>query len=427
LSSIDSSRKLKNMSAGVSMNQYTPYINLISKKQNFLNETLESWSLINSGSENIQGLENMLQKLMASFSVLEGKMEQITLKPRKKIDFRGMPIELPTGKALRIRKHQNAPMQIFLGGHMDTVFPSTSPFQKIEYMGNSTLQGPGVADMKGGLLIMLTALEALEQSPFAGKIGWEILINPDEEIGSSSSEPLFIEAAKRNTIGLIFEPSFSDGALVSTRKGSINFTIVARGEAAHAGRDFQKGRNALTAIARLAIEAEALTDLKKGITVNIGYMEGGGPVNIVPDLAICGFNLRTEKMDDLRCNIENLHKIVDNSNEKGEISLILHEEVVRPPKLLDEKNNQLFNALYNSAKNLGIDVQFRPSGGVCDGNILSAHGLPNIDTLGAIGGNIHTFKEYILLPSLVERASMTALFLMQLASKEIKFETTAKN
>lgn len=385
----------------------------IALKKKEMIEQLAAWAAINSGSDNLSGLAIMLKTLETSFSSLNGSVERIPLISRTVVSPSGELTMVPHGEALRITKRPQAPIQVFLGGHMDTVYSPSHPFQSVS-IENDILRGPGVADMKGGLLIMLTALETLEKHPASANIGWEMLINPDEEIGSIGSEPLFRQAAKRCDLGLIFEPSFADGAIVSSRKGSMNFSIIVQGKAAHAGRDFDKGRNAILALAQYITEASKLNDPQKGIAINPGYISGGGPVNIVPDLAICRLNARAIDPADFEQMKERLESLA-NSSEKDGLLLSFHLENARGPKVINDKWHRLFDMINACAQEEGYALTNRPSGGVCDGNILAEEGLPVIDTLGAIGGEIHTSNEYILIDSLVQRSRLTALFLIKLA------------
>ena len=244
------------------------------------------------------------------------------------------------------------------------------------------------------------------------------MINSDEETGSAGSEPLLIKSAKQNDFGLLFEPSHPDGSLVSTRKGSLNFTVVAKGKAAHAGRDFYQGRSAIFALSRFIINAEELNNPEKEITVNIGRIEGGEAVNIIPDTAVCYGNIRMKNPEDLPMVMEALQIIVSSENQEG-ISLKLYENSARPPKPFDLKQQSLFDAMRTCGNELDMHLQWKPSGGVCDGNILSSAGLPTIDTLGVIGDHIHTAEEYVLLHSLTERTLLTTYFLLKLANQEI--------
>lgn len=401
------------------MKTYLPYLNPISSQQAEMTALLESWANINSSTDNLDGLALMFAAIERAFDPFGDVMEAIPIPPSVRIDSNGIPVETPLGQVFYMQKYPKAPIRILLGGHMDTVYPLSNPFQKAELLDKNTMRGPGVSDMKGGLIVMLKALEALENSPFAGKLGWDVLITPDEEIGSPGSEALWKAAAKNHVLGLLFEPSFPDGSLVSSRKGSANFSVVAKGRAAHAGRDFHSGRSAISAIARFIVAAERLTDKEKGITVNVGHIEGGGPVNIVPELAICRLNIRMIDPVHMHYLQQQLQQIVAAENKIEGISLALYEQTARLPKPFDPSHQALFQELRNCAQAIGYDLQQRPSGGVTDGNILSHEGLTNIDNLGVIGGDIHTSNEYVLLHSLTERATLTAYFLMKLANQEI--------
>lgn len=408
-------------------NPYSSSLAWINSQKDSMIALLEKWVNINSWSENPLGLMQMLAELQCAFAPLGGNMKCIPLPKRTIINSTGEVTELPIGEAIQIIKHPEALIKIFLSGHMDTVYSPDCPFQTAERLHDNLLRGPGAADMKGGLVVLLKSLEALERSPWAGKIGWEVIINPDEEIGSPGSEPLFVEGANQAQIGLIFEPSFTDGALVSSRKGSANYTLVVKGKSAHAGRDFQLGRNAISLLARFIVEADRLTDVEKGNTINIGHIEGGGPVNIVPNLAICRFNVRMIDDKNLAFFEENLHQIVQRLNLTDGLSLTLYENSVRGPKPFDEKHQSLFETVKACGEEIGIHIKWKPSGGVCDGNILSSYGVPTIDTLGVIGGNIHTYEEYMQLDSLVERTMLTSLLLMKIANGEIQLPQKSRS
>lgn len=401
------------------MISYLPLLQQLEFQQTEMLDLLESWVNINSGSENLEGLAAMINALSSAFAVLDGNLRKVDLPGYQKIDSKGNINEAKVGQALVISKHPDAPIHIFLGGHMDTVYPLAHSFQKAKKIDQDLFQGPGAADMKGGLVILLKALEILEKSPLAGKIGWEVLINPDEEIGSPASESLFTEAAKRNRIGLLFEPTYPDGSIVNERKGSLNFTIIAKGKPAHAGRDFFKGRNAIIALSRFMTAAAALTNQYLGITVNVGFVEGGGPVNIVPDLAVCKLNIRVMRPQDVQLIKDSIQQIVNGCCEPDGATLTLHPQVSRPPKPFDEKNKVLFGLVKEHAASMGIQLNWQPSGGVCDGNLLAAAGLPTVDTLGVVGGNIHTSEEYMLINSLTERSKLAASFLLKIAAGEI--------
>ncbi len=276
------------------MQPYATDLKWIEKQYSRLLDYVRRWSSINSFSGIMAGLSSLSQILKHDFSLLEGTLQSFSLPPRQIVDGKGVIIETPLGQAISFKKRADT-IQILLTGHMDTVFSPSSYFQAIEEIDSNTWQGPGVTDMKGGLAIMLIALEALERSSHANKIGWEVLINPDEELGSPGSAFLFEAAAKRNQIGMVFEPAFPDGAFVSERKGSASYTVIIHGKAAHVGRDYSKGRNAIYALAELIKEIENEQLLDADSIINVGHIEGGGPINIVPNLAIARINFRSSK------------------------------------------------------------------------------------------------------------------------------------
>lgn len=398
---------------------YQPHLDWIdSQHQHMIHLTME-WSKINSGSYNIDGLQRMADVLEDNFLWLNGEMTQIELPPLKQVDARGKVQETPVGKALHVRKRPEAPLQIFLGGHMDTVFSKDHPFQEPTFIDENTLNGPGVADLKGGLVVMLKALEVLEKSPFSEHVGWEVLINPDEEIGSQSSDHLLAECAERCHLGLIYEPALSDGTLAGSRKGSGNFSVVVHGRAAHAGRDHHLGRNAIVACAKITAAIDALNGKREGVTLNPGKIDGGGALNAVPDLAIMRFNVRTQELADQLWLEENFAEILQVANDEDGITAEMHGKFTRSPKPIEPDNIKVFELVKSCGEMLGQEIGWKATGGCCDGNNLYKHGLPNVDTLGVCGGDIHSDKEFVLLDSLASRAKLSALLLMRLANKDI--------
>lgn len=399
--------------------------NIKTDDNNLMIERLQQWSSINTFSSNIEGLEKMVLVLEEAIRPLEGTAHRIQLPNRSTIDFEGRPKEMAVGQALKVTKRPEAPLQILLAGHYDTVFEPDCPFQKSSFVEANRLCGPGVADMKGGILILINSLRILENSEISQKVGWTILLTPDEEIGSPSSQTLYTQAAKEADVGLIFEPSFPDGKLVSARKGSASYAVVAKGRAAHAGRDFFLGRSAIAALAHFAVAVHELNDKFPGVTVNIGHITGGEAINIVPKLASCHVNVRANNLEDLK-RIEDLiynyaiEAAKNIARDREGIELNVYPISKRGPKLFDNSTQNLFNTAKRCGRELGIDIDWKPSGGVSDGNILGEHGLPTIDTLGAVGGHLHTYEEYIEIDSLSKRTRLAGLILLTLASEGFK-------
>jgi glutamate carboxypeptidase len=399
------------------MSSSAPILDWIDSQGPRMRRLVTEWANVNSGSHNVAGLATMRRILREAWSPLGGEMTEIALEDEQTIDSAGKILRTPLGKAMLIRKRPNSPLRVFLCIHMDTVYPADSGFQTCDLLDANSLRGPGVTDAKGGLAIMLTAVEAIERSPWADKIGWEVLINPDEEIGSPGSSPLFEQAARRNHVGLLFEPAIGESDLVSERGGSGAFTVVVHGRSAHAGRDPQAGRNAIHAMAEMIVNLSRLTS--DTITINVGKVEGGGPVNVVPELAICRFNVRVRTPEEQRSVVGDIERIVGEIGRREGFRIELHGGFHRPPKPLNDATKRLLDATIACGKELGLTIGHRRSGGVSDGNQLAAAGLPNIDSLGPRGGRIHSSDEFLLLDSLTERAKLTALLLMKLASGEV--------
>jgi len=271
------------------------------------------------------------------------------------------------------------------------------------------------------LSVMFKALECLQSAGLLDEIGIEVLLNPDEEIGSPCSGAYLVERAKYHDVGLIFEPSLPDGTLVGERKGSGNFTVRVNGKAAHAGRDIESGRNALVHLTKLFNEINELHGQKDGLTVNIASIQGGGALNVVPDLAVGRFNCRIESNNDIAWLEEQLASMTSEYNSVEGYQVALFGGITRRPKPLTKANQNLQNFITETGNLLGIDVAYRATGGVCDGNNLSQSGLPNVDTLGVRGGDIHSINEYMVIDSLAERTKFVALILMRMAQGEFDF------
>lgn len=371
----------------------------------------------NSGSFNLPGLSAMHDEISALFAPLADSIESVALQDRVHIDDSGEKTLVAHGNMLRLRKREDAPFRILLCGHMDTVFPADCAFQSPILMDDGRLHGPGVADMKGGLLSMHLALSALEQSATANQIGWEVMINPDEETGSIASAPYIAESARRNHVGLVYEPALADGTLAGARKGSGNFSLLVKGRSAHAGREFEKGRNAIAALAKAMQALDALNGSQDGLSINLGRISGGGALNTVADTAVCHFNVRSENQLSMDAVATDIDRVVQMLNNLDGISAELHGKFNRQPKVISPEIALMFDWLKEVGEGMGVAVRSQPTGGCCDGNNLAAEGMPNIDTLGVRGANIHTDQEFMLVDSLVERAKLSYLFMQKMASQ----------
>ena len=378
---------------------------------------VEAWAAINSGSRNLEGLSQVAGMIADAFAVLPGAMARVDPARVEAVDASGHKFDLPHGQHLHLKVRPEAPLQILLTGHMDTVFAVDHLFQALTWLEDGVLGGPGVADMKGGIAVMLAALQAVEASPSAAEIGYEVVLNSDEEVGSLASADLIASAAQGKRAALTFEPSaLPDGTLAGARPGSGNFSFTVRGKAAHAGRNPEDGRNALIAAADLALR------LSKGVgprlSINPARIDGGGPNNVVPDLAILRVNLRPATIEDQARAQSLIEASVAMVAAEHDVAIDTHGHFARPPKPMTPELEALFGLVKQAGADLGQTIGWQPTGGVCDGNNIAACGVPVIDTMGVRGGSIHSMEEYLIVESLAERAALAALTILRLAGQQ---------
>ncbi len=378
----------------------------------------EDWCAINSGSFNATGLALQREALEQCARSIACTIEQIALAPTEIVRDDGLVEMRPNEPALQLSVRPEAPVQVVLTGHYDTVYPPSSPFQSVIVREDGTLNGPGIADMKGGLSVMLGALEAFEHHPFAHRIGWTALISPDEEVGSHGSAPVLARLGARGHVGLTYEPALADGSLAGARKGSGNFHIVVKGRSAHAGRAFFEGRNAVAGAALIASQLHAINGTLPDVSVNVARIDGGAALNVVADVAIVRFNVRVPDEDAAAAILEAIARIMREAPFEG-LSCHLHGGFTRPPKPMDAAQSALFEHVRRAGDLLGQPIAWKASGGVCEGNNLYAAGLANIDTLGVRGGDIHSEGEYAIPESFAERAQLSALLLAKIAEGTI--------
>jgi glutamate carboxypeptidase len=381
-------------------------------------ERTVDWCALNTGSRNLEGLVLQADRLVDVLRSLPGELARTPLAPTVEITADGAEQSQSNGEALLLTVRPRASVQLVLTGHYDTVFAADSRFQQVVTRADGALNGPGVADMKGGISVMLGALAAFEGHPLAEGLGYRVLLSPDEETGSIASAPLLAQIGRLGHVGMTYEPAMDDGGLAGARKGSGNFHVVVRGRAAHAGRDFDKGRNAVVAAMAIGQALAALNGRRDGVTVNLAKIDGGGALNIVPDLAVLRFNARFPDAEAQAW----LEAALDEAMEAGRgegLTVERHGGVTRPAKPLNLAQSRLLEAVRETGAMLGQSIAWKSSGGVCEGNNLFAVGLPNVDTLGVRGGAIHSDAEFARPESFVERAQLSALLLARLARGEI--------
>ena len=376
---------------------------------------VQDWAAINTGTANLAGLAQMAGVLADAFSTLPGEIELVEPATVTAISAEGHEFEKPHGRHMVLRVRPVAERRFVLTGHMDTVFPADHPFQETVWLDDETINGPGTADMKGGLNVILHSLTTFEGIEGSQRVGYDVMINSDEETGSLASRALIEELARGKYAALTYEPSaLPDGTLAHARGGTGNYSITFTGKSAHAGRNPQDGRNAIVAASDLVLRIKALE--AEDITVNPAKIEGGSANNVVPDLAVLRFNIRPKSTDAMSRFEAELEALITQVAAQHDVGVHRHGGVTRPPKPVDAKAQRLFDLVKACGAELGQQIGWKSTGGVCDGNNIAATGVPVVDTLGVRGGAIHSPDEFMIVPSLRERAALSALVLAKLST-----------
>ena len=397
------------------MNNFQSTFNWIDSQKENMVELVTRWASINTHTLNMKGIHHQVDELELYLSSFKEKIQEVSLPPFEWINVNGQLERAEVGPLLVVSKRPHLAKQAMFVIHMDTVYSVNDEFQHVRKIDKNTLLGPGVADAKGGMVVLLKTLEAFERSPYAHEAGWKIVLNSDEELGSPCSGAFLQEVAGCCQIGFVFEPCLQDGNLIGTRKGSGNFTIVARGRAAHAGRESDAGRNAIMALARCLVKINDLAGTRPGLTVNVGIVKGGTAMNVVPSFAIARINLRIQDVDDQKYIQENIKLIAQEITKKEQVVFDIYGAFTAMPKPLEGPTLELFRHVQACGNELDLHFDFKDSGGVCDGNRLYAAGLPTVDTMGVQGGSLHSHEEYLLIDSLVERTKLATSAFMKWA------------
>ncbi len=306
--------------------------------------------------------------------------------------------------------------RVMIAGHLDTVHDPKGSFREMTIDGAKKFAtGPGVVDMKGGVLIAIAALEALAEAGV--DCNWTVVLNGDEETGSFQSAGILHDVAGEHDLGIAVEPALADGSLAIERMGSGQCMIEVFGRSAHVGREFEKGLSAVTKLAEVLLMLSKMARPSEGRIVNAGPLKGGVVTNAVPDYAACWVNVRyrdAEAGDVLGRMIDELA-----TAEEEVPRVVVHRRWNRPAKPATDAVAAFARGIQAAAAALGQELPFASTGGVCDGNIMQAAGLPTLDTLGVRGGNLHRPDEFIELASLVDRSQLLATVLSRIAAGEL--------
>ncbi len=393
-------------------------VNWLQSREGEMLSMLERLTNINSGSLNKAGIDEIagifadeLRQLGFNVSSLPGEVISMPSCPGNNynVDVADHLLASKAGDSSRL----------LLMGHMDTVFPPESPFQTFRRQGD-IMSGPGVADMKGGMVVMLYALKALQEFDALDELSVSVLLNSDEEMGSLSSRKYLEEQARQHDWGLVYESS-GTGNLTRQRKGLGQARVVVNGRASHAGGAHEQGRSAIKELAYKIVEIENMTDYESGVTVNVGLVSGGEARNTVAPCAEAFIDLRYPEPQQGEEAAERFEEIFNQVYsypvDSGEITAESWVNLHRPPKIPTPESDYLLEKARAIGRLLGQELGVTDSGGGTDGSLTQAVGLPTQDSLGVAGTGAHSNREQARVSSLVERAQLSAVLIQRLAEE----------
>jgi glutamate carboxypeptidase len=359
---------------------------------------LEKMVRIQSGTFNKQGVDQMGRLITSTFqsnAVSCQVMEQDTF---------GNHIVVTSLCKKRFDK------QILLSGHMDTVFPKDTQFNWYKE-DNTHCFGPGVIDMKGGLVAGIFALKALDNEKLLKKIPVKFFFNSDEEIGSPSSKNYIQKEARNSAFAFVLETGGRNGEIVTGRKGNLSLELKIKGIAGHAAFAGKDKASAIAELAHKIIAFESLNNLDRGISVNVGKVKGGIGPNTVPEHAMARIDFRFTRIAD-RADLEK--RISEITKKKDIPKTSSHFAILssRPPMPASEQNKELFQAVQETAASVGLSVSEEFRAGVSDANLIAGEQTPVIDGLGPIGAMDHSEDEYLIKESLLQRSALLACALI---------------
>jgi glutamate carboxypeptidase len=296
-----------------------------------------------------------------------------------------------------------------LVGHMDTVWPTGTLEQMPVILDGDRVRGPGVYDMKGGLVQMVFAMRALYELDAQPPLPPVVFVNSDEEIGSRDSSAHVRRLAAGAARAFVLEPSFGpSGRLKTARKGVGRFTVRVKGRASHAGLDPDQGASAILEVSHQIQRLFALNDRKRGISVNVGTIDGGLRPNVIAPEARADVDVRVLHGEDM----EAVEQAILGLTAVGEgVAVEVDGGFGRPPLERTERNAELWRAAQEAAGELGIEIDEATVGGASDGNITSQY-TATLDGLGSVGDGAHAPNEYVVASQMPERAALLALLLL---------------
>ncbi|MBT8210953.1 MAG: M20 family metallopeptidase, partial [Eudoraea sp.] len=305
-------------------------------------------------------------------------------------------------------REANRPIQLLIG-HCDTVWPTGTLEEMPLSYARGRMKGPGVYDMKAGLTQIFFALAAIRSMPLPNEVVPVVIINSDEEIGSWESTAIIRRLAKMANRAFVLEPPLGlDGKLKTARKGIGRFTITVKGKAAHAGLDPTKGINAIVELSHQVQQLYAMNDMERGITVNVGTIEGGISPNMVAPMSKAVVDVRVLEVEDGHYITQ---KIKGLKPQHKDVEITVEGGIGRPPMERTERNQKLWKIAQMEGRQLGLDLEQATAGGGSDANTTSQY-TATLDGLGTPGDGAHALHEFIFKNKLIERTALLTLLLI---------------
>ncbi len=328
------------------------------------------------------------------------------------------------GKGLEIRNQpENDHIDVLLIGHMDTVFPVGTAEVRPMTSDDEKAYGPGVSDMKSGLLNVLYTLRDLDENT-KNTLSICVIMNPDEEIGSLHSEAWIKSVAQNASYVLVAEAARANGALVKARKGMARYRLDFHGKSAHAGNEPQNGRSAITELAHWILEINKLTNFESGTTLNVGVVQGGSVSNVVPDHAQAIVDVRFWDNDEYDEVDRQLNTWTQFSHIEG-VAITLEREAHKPAMTPSKETEQLMQWVESVGEEMDLNIQWQEVGGGSDANLTAALGIPTLDGFGPIGAGFHSDDEYLQLDSIEPRIKLLQGVLRKIAQHTQQTQSTS--
>ncbi|TSB48403.1 M20 family metallopeptidase [Alkalicoccobacillus porphyridii] len=372
----------------------------LTSQQDQMLKLLEKLVNVDSGSYNKEGVDQVASMLKDEF-----EREPFHVEVRDIQDY---------GNQLIVTHKEAQKPSILLVLHMDTVFPKGTASERPFNIKEGVAYGPGVVDMKGSHVTTLFALKALANESSEAIKAVKILFTSDEEIGAPVGRDFIEEQAEGMDYALVMEPARTDGSLVSSRRGGGKYILTVKGIAAHSGIEPEKGRSAIEELSHKVIALHQLSDHDKGISVNVGLIEGGSAVNTVADSARAEIDIRISQMEQAHTLDQSIKEICSKATVEG-TTIQLEGGIERPPMEKNEQTIELLQTIQAVGEEIGLSITDISTGGGSDASFTSAMGIATVDGLGPKGGKQHNEGEYLEIDTLVERAELLASVIERLA------------